>query len=401
MSRVTVVLNDLPGRSETFMATFVSALADAGHQVTLVPLRPSPSAASAPTTVPVVPGLPPARSWRAPAALLRLRRQLATTLPRSLEDEGWRAGGAGRAVRVAASAAAIRATEPDVVHFGFSGIAVAFEPVLDQLTGCALVTSCRGTAELVEPLLDTGRQEALGRVLRRMDVVHAVSDHMAAAVTRLGAAPDRVRVVRPAIDLDRFPARPAPSPVDGEVRVVTVGRLVGGKAVEDLVSAVAVAARRGLVARLRVIGDGPTRMEVVRRSHLLGVADRVDVLGHQAPAAVADELAAADVWASASLSEGISNAMLEAMAVGRPPTATAVGGTGEVVIDGVDGLLVPAGDPAAMAEAWCRLAADPAERERMGTAARARVADGFGLGRLRAEWADLYAAVAATMGEVR
>ena len=108
---------------------------------------------------------------------------------------------------------------------------------------------------------------------------------------------------------------------------------------------------------------------------------------------MAAELEAADVWSSASLSEGISNAMLEAMAVGRVPVATAVGGTGEVVTDGRDGVLVPAGDPSALADAWAGLAADPARLDEMGRAARRRVEEAFGLDRQAAEWVDLYRTV--------
>jgi glycosyltransferase involved in cell wall biosynthesis len=82
-----------------------------------------------------------------------------------------------------------------------------------------------------------------------------------------------------------------------------------------------------------------------------------------------------DVFVLSSREEGIPNALLEAMAAGRPAVATAVGGTPEVLEDGRTGWLVPAGDPSALAEALDRVLGDPAEAARRAAAARADILD--------------------------
>jgi glycosyltransferase involved in cell wall biosynthesis len=91
--------------------------------------------------------------------------------------------------------------------------------------------------------------------------------------------------------------------------------------------------------------------------------------------------------------EPLSRVLIEAMHFGRPVVATAVGGSPEAVEDGVTGLLVPKRDPEALAAAIVALLRDPARRERMGAAARARLASVFTEDKVVASLLDAYAAV--------
>jgi glycosyltransferase involved in cell wall biosynthesis len=108
---------------------------------------------------------------------------------------------------------------------------------------------------------------------------------------------------------------------------------------------------------------------------------------------VADLLPGFDVFCLSSRFEGLPLAMLEAMATGVPVVATAVGGIPEVVTDGVDGLLVPAGDPSALATAIGKILDDDALAADLATAGRTRAAS-FGLDRVVARTEALYAEVA-------
>ena len=109
----------------------------------------------------------------------------------------------------------------------------------------------------------------------------------------------------------------------------------------------------------------------------LELSARVRFAGEQAD--VAPSLEEMDLYVQSSIAEGMPNSVLEAMAVGLPVVATAVGGTPEVVADGETGLLVPPGDPAAMAAALTTLLADRAKaRGAFGRAGRARVEADFG-----------------------
>jgi glycosyltransferase involved in cell wall biosynthesis len=103
----------------------------------------------------------------------------------------------------------------------------------------------------------------------------------------------------------------------------------------------------------------------------------VRLIGRRPPAEVATVLRSSDVFVLASLSEGISNAVLEGMATGLPVVTTRAGGMAEAVTDGVEGLLVELGDPDELAAALVRLAADPEEAAAMGRRGRRRVEADF------------------------
>lgn len=149
----------------------------------------------------------------------------------------------------------------------------------------------------------------------------------------------------------------------------------------------------GLPVRLVLIGDGPLRPAIETQIERLGLGGHVRVHGsiHQ-PEAL---LAGLDVVVQASDREGLPNALLEAGAAGRPMVATAAGGSGEIVVDGSTGFLVPVGDGPALGAALRRLVIDRALRERMGAAARAHVAATFGMDRFVREFAELYESLAA------
>jgi len=159
-----------------------------------------------------------------------------------------------------------------------------------------------------------------------------------------------------------------------EVLVTCVARLVERKGHDDLIRA-----QSGL--RLLFVGEGPYRRHLEGRGAILA-GPRRDI---------SEILAASDIVALPSrFGEGCPNAALEAMAAGKPLIATRSGGTPEVVVDGQTGLLVPPEDVDALRTALQRLAADPALRQAMGEAGRARAAAEFGVDRLVASYEALY-----------
>jgi glycosyltransferase involved in cell wall biosynthesis len=137
-----------------------------------------------------------------------------------------------------------------------------------------------------------------------------------------------------------------------------------------------------------IIGEGPERARLMALCQGLGLTGRVRFPGQQGD--VWPWLAAMDVFALSSDWEGMSNALLEAMAAGLPIIATEVGGTPDVVVDGVTGLLVPPGDPTALADALARLVRDPGLRRQMGQAGRERALRHFSLGRTVERTQNLY-----------
>lgn len=277
-----------------------------------------------------------------------------------------------RNVRQRLVRAPLASLHTDVVHFEFSGIAVTYLDALDELGSRArLAVSCRGAAEQIEPLRDPRRAVALAQVFSKVDLIHCVSDDMRRTVEAMGAPPDRILVNRPAVPVATFaPLRRAERP-DGPFRVLSIGRLHWKKGFDDGLRAVAALRTAGIDARYRIAGDGDQREKLTFLIDQLGLGQAAELLGTCTEAHVRDELAAADVLLLPSLSEGISNAVLEAMAAGRPVVTTDCGGMTEVVQDGVNGLVVGVGRVDEMTEHLARLAGDAELAGRLGTAAAA------------------------------
>jgi N-acetyl-alpha-D-glucosaminyl L-malate synthase BshA len=189
--------------------------------------------------------------------------------------------------------------------------------------------------------------------------------------SRFAPAMDASRFA-PAMDASRF--APAMDASAGVPVLVHVSNFRPLKRVEDVVRIFAAVRARG-PARLRLVGDGPSRADVVALAASLGVAADVELVGERADLPAL--LAGAAVFLLPSASESFGLAALEALACGVPVVACDVGGLPEVVADGEVGFLHRVGDVAAMAASTARLLDDPALRARLGRAARARAETHF------------------------
>lgn len=274
-------------------------------------------------------------------------------------------------------AAAATARRLDVIHahqytpFFYSALA---KPLCRPRPKVILTEHGRHYPDIVSP-----HRRAFNRIVldRLADAVNACCRFSATALSRVdGFRGNRIAVIENGIQLDRYvPAADKPDlrkslGLDPARRVlVHVARhhpvkdqttLIRGFAAADLPD-----------ADLVMVGDGPLRGELEDLTRSLGVADRVKFVGIRKN--VADWLRAADAFALTSVSEAASLTLLEAMASGLPVVVTNVGGNPEIVRDGVDGLLVPRGDAAALAGALRRLFADPGRMAELGSSGRRRV----------------------------
>jgi len=221
---------------------------------------------------------------------------------------------------------------------------------------------------------ETPRQRALQRWIHRAAThVTAVSEAVAASVVALGVPRARITVIANGVDTQRFHEgrgdRAALGANGATPLIGSVGCLAPRKDYATLFDALALLRARGIDFRAAVVGDGPERGALEARLATLGLGDRVRLLGERAD--VETLLPAMDLFVLSSREEGIPNALLEAMAAGRPAVATAVGGTPEVLTDGVTGWLVPASAPEALADALADALRRPDEAARRGRAARA------------------------------
>jgi glycosyltransferase involved in cell wall biosynthesis len=171
----------------------------------------------------------------------------------------------------------------------------------------------------------------------------ANSREIAADLSRWGVPRERVHAIPNGIDVPEDVTR---QPTNGVVRFLSIGRLDRDKAVDQTIRAFA-ALSADTPARLTILGDGPCRQELEALSRRLGQDGRIVFPG--AVPDVTPYLREADVYLSTSVSEGMSNALLEAMSHAVMPVVSRVSGVADMVEEGVTGLVFPQGDEAALA----------------------------------------------------
>jgi sugar transferase (PEP-CTERM/EpsH1 system associated) len=216
---------------------------------------------------------------------------------------------------------------------------------------------------------------------------------------------DRIRVIYNGVDTQRF--RPQPNlrislrhkfglPQNRFI-VGTIGRIVDIKDHPTLLRAVEIMLRNAIDAHALIVGSGPELeriQQLVKGSSAL--AGRITFIGSSSE--VPELLNAMDAFALTSISEGMSNTLLEAMASGLPVVATSVGGNPEVVVEGSSGWLFRPGDAETLASLLALLASQNNLRLSYGAAARERVVRSFGLERMLDDYSQLYLELAARRG---
>lgn len=385
---------DIRWPAETFLMRKLEALAQCGYRIT-VGTSDRRGAAEGGIRVARLPG--GRREWgRLAWLLLRALKRDRQAAWAGVKDL-WRARGGYGGARVAARRWLIAAGQPQIVHWEWTLAGVECLPLILEQRRWRATVSCRGSHVTIAPV-NPRRAEATGRLgelFRQVDGVHAVSDAILEEACALGLERGKAAVIRPAVDPERF--LPAEGGAEaGALRVVMTGTLAWVKAMEYALLAFRKLLDAGARARLEVIGDGgkAERARLLYTVEDLGLRGHVQWSGRVDPGEVPSRLRGADVLLHSSLSEGISNAVLEAMACGLPIVVTDAGGMREAVRDGVEGFVVPVRDVEAMAEALGRLARDPELRRRMGAAARQRVLEEFTLERQTREWRAFYEGVA-------
>jgi glycosyltransferase involved in cell wall biosynthesis len=242
------------------------------------------------------------------------------------------------------------------------------------------------------------RRVAANAVLARLaETSVAVSEFTRRAlIDNDGFPPDRVRVLYNGVDVpdgpprDRAEARALFGLVaDGPV-VGFCGRLSPEKNVPLLLDAFARVRTDHPGATLVIAGDGPERSALGARVAASGLGPAVRFLGYVSD--VPGLMAALDVFALSSVTEGTSVTLLEAMVAARPAVVTAVGGNPEIVVDGVTGLLVAPDDVPTFAAALSGLLSSPARAAGFGVAGRRRVLENFSFGGMVRGYESLYEA---------
>lgn len=228
----------------------------------------------------------------------------------------------------------------------------------------------------------------------KVDRLIAVSSQIEQVLSRRYGA-HRVVQIHNGIRLSGVTVRKSPDEVREHLGVPatrrligTVGRLTPVKGHEHFLSAAQLLLKAHEDLHFVVVGDGPMMERLNLTSDNIGIAGRISFLGHRDD--TFDLMRAMDIFVLPSLHEGIPMVLLEALALGRPVVASRVGGIPEVISDGVQGLLVPPGDPYQLAEACGRFLTDCGLAERCSRAGQIRAEQDFSSTSMGEKVAALY-----------
>lgn len=271
-------------------------------------------------------------------------------------------------------------------------------------TVCSMMFHANVAARLTRLLAPTPVLVSMERTMRQHSWLQLALDRMTVAladrvvavspavrlyaIERLGVPDKKVEVIPNGVDVSRLSHLPDPLEsrshfgFDASDLVITcVANFRPVKGHCFLIQAFEQVHKEHPAARLLLIGDGIIRDQLQQSAASLGVSSRVKFAGELQDIRYA--LAASSVFVMPSLTEGMSNAILEALAAGIPVVATSVGGNTDLIRDGENALLVPPSDIKALAAAILRLARNPIEAERLGRNARASVSIDHSLERER------------------
>ncbi|MBI5784939.1 MAG: glycosyltransferase family 4 protein [Rhodocyclales bacterium] len=277
----------------------------------------------------------------------------------------------------------------DAIHVHMAKNLAAIAGLVRPLLSATVTTKISGAWEFQGGILDPARRKRpfyrlLNRWVRGADHIQCVSEYTRDMLRLAGYPDNRLAMIPNAVDMSRFrPSGVAPD----SVKVVFVGRHVPVKGLDVLLAAWKEIAGLG-GARLFLAGDGPERARLVELCRSWGLESSVTFLGNVAD--VPGLLTSSSIYVQPSYQEGLSNAVLEAMASGLPVVATRISGNEDLIADGESGVLVPSGNSAAIAAALRMLIEQPLTAQRMGRRGREIIESRFSLPAVMDKLMDAY-----------
>ena len=278
-----------------------------------------------------------------------------------------------------------RETRPDIAQLYFLDSAYFGVPVA-KLSGVPKVVRVRNNLSYWL----TRKHRILNRAIRPLvDATLTNSEAGRDALMMQDGLPfERIAVIENGVDVERFPFPGRRPFFQDMIRVGCVANLRPVKNIDGLMRVAATLLPRFPELRFEVAGDGEQCPQLERLREDLGLGERFRLLGSVRD--IPEFLAGLDVAILPSHSEGMSNALLEYMAAGRPIVATDVGASSKLLDGGACGVLSPSSRDEDLAEACRRLLGDPARARRLGEAARGRVEATYGREAMRLRFEDFY-----------
>lgn len=397
--RVAYVMSRFPKITETFILYEILELERADLAVEICPLLREPATVVHPEAARMMPRVQ-FRPFLSGAILASVGRRLVRSPGRLLgaiaealwytrKSRNFFIGAIGILPKTVHMAETLESLGVDHVHAHFASHPALAALIIHRLTGIPFSFTAHGSDIHVDQTMFDRKLAASAFAV----TVCAYNVHFLAQ--RFGPwVRDRLTVLHCGTDTDVFSpgddgdeVAPEPDAVDRPFSILCVGALRDVKGHRYLIEACRLLRDAGVSLRCDLVGEGPLKTDLERQIAKAHLQDQVRLLGPLPREAVRDAMRAADTVVLPSIMarrgdrEGIPVCLMEAMACGRPVVSSRQSGIVELVEDGVEGLLCPAGDAPALAAALSRLASDPDLRRRLGLAARDKVRRQFDLRR--------------------
>jgi len=254
----------------------------------------------------------------------------------------------------------IEKNNPDIVHFHFNFL---FDlHILPFKLGIPFTVSLRGPEIQMGAFTDKIYREKLCKILQRATAIHTVCDALGTKATEYCQTELPVFTVRTSVPI---PAKPEKT-VANTNSLISVARLYWKKGFHDLIRAMIYLPN----VSLNIVGDGEEHHHLSYLIHSLNLQDRVHLLGELPYEEFELLMRRSTAYVQASMEEGFSNSLAEAMALGKPVFVTDVGGTAELIEEGKNGMFIPMGDPIGMAKKIEQHLFDTQLMQQLGLAAR-------------------------------
>ena len=291
--------------------------------------------------------------------------------------------------------AMIKKSEPDILHFEFSGIGVDYLKELKYLN-CKKVVSCRGSAEKVKLLVHEERKEKFAQLLSAVDAVHCVSEDMRNTILPYCDKPGKIFINYPSIDASFFIRDDSFKKDLSTITILSVGRFTFQKGFPTGLQAASLLKQSGIKFKWIIAGSGPGYEELIYMLHHFGLNGIVELAGTRSTEEIKSLMNQADIFFLPSVYEGIANVVLEAMSMQLPVVATRSGGMEEVITNEQNGLLAEVYDHSTLAMQLERLCTDKAFAQRLGKDAAITIRARFDINIQTAQYLRVYGALLQT-----
>ncbi|WP_298002666.1 MULTISPECIES: glycosyltransferase family 4 protein [Anaerolinea] len=277
---------------------------------------------------------------------------------------------------------------PDLIHFHNAGLAASMAWIPDML-GVPYTISLRGSDVQVFPLQSVKQKEIFIQTLENATSIHSVCNALGNLVKEWYGVCKTIKTIYTTLPIPENLPEYSSSQPKGMYHFLSTGRMVWHKGFDQLIFALNRLQKTGFMAQLILAGDGPEMDHLLYLRKMMGLDSDIVFPGKLGYGDIQIHMRAAHAYIQSSIAEGLSNSLIEAVVNGVPVFATSVGGTREIIDDGVTGVLLPPFSPHLWPEKLI-LVQDFHLMERLRTAAYERAKLLFSAERHATEFASFY-----------